>query len=601
MIAPPRGISFRKKVILSQILLFVLFVAALFPFIERAVTLIVRDSLEETIGDLIDLIDDAHSEEEMIQILRHQEYFSFFRMSLINSNFEVIYDSHLSRLLGNDFQPLTPSNHPDIQKAFEEGKGYVIADSQDFGGKFAYVSERFIFKKRPYVLSAAFPFSQLQDLTYNFQVGFLIFSFLILLFFNTLIWFIFHRLTLPIRKITDAILPYQMGQSEDVPLIELGKNAITSNEFQRLATTLNSLSERIRNQIRNLTSERNEKEAILESLGEGVIAVDAATRITYINYIGCKMLQVPRRQLLLQTFPHTFENGNDLLLSRCRDLLNRCQTKNIILTDSVSFGDVRKTYIDLIAAPKAKGSGAIIVLQDKTSYHKVIEVGKDFIANASHELRTPVTIIKGFIETLQDFPDMSRDIFSDVIEKIMRNCQRMETLIKNLLILADLENVSETRFKQCDLVALLENCSHTLHSVYQTAQVTIHKTEETAIAFADSDILELAFMNLLDNAAKYSKPSAQISIIIESIPEEKIRITISDKGIGIPPQDLEHIFERFYTVDKAHSRKLGGAGLGLSIVKTIIENHNGSISAESEPGKGTSFIIILPKQRLSKV
>ncbi len=591
-----KGLSFRKKVILSQILLFVFFVAALFPFIEKAVTLIVRDSLEETVSDLIELINDAHSEEEMIQILRHQEYFSFFRMSIVNANREVIYDSHLSRLLGKDFQS-THTSYPGIEEAFKDGSGYTIADSRIFGGKFAYVAERFTFQNKQYVLSAAFPFSQLQDLTYNFQIGFLAFSFFILLFFNALIWVVFHRLTIPIRKITDAILPYQMGQSEDVPLIKLGKNAAASDEFQRLATTLNSLSERIRSQIQNLTGERNEKEAILESLGEGVIAVDASSKVTYVNYMGSKMLVIPRRSLLMQPFPHTFEKANELLLSRCADLLNRCQAQNAILTDSVSFGVDRKTYIDLIAAPKAKGSGAIIVLQDKTSYYKVIEVGKDFIANASHELRTPVTIIKGFAETLQDFPNMSNEMFSDIIEKIMRNCQRMENLIKNLLTLADLENIPETRFKECDLVALLENCCHMLTSVYPNAQINIHKNEEIINVFADFDILELAFMNLLDNAAKYSPPPAQISITIEDLSDEQIKVTISDSGIGISPQDLEHIFERFYTADKAHSRKLGGAGLGLSIVKTIIEKHDGMIAAESTLGRGTSFIIVLPKRR----
>lgn len=593
-------LSFRKKIIISQIVLFIIFIAALFPLIERAVALIVRDSLEETAGDLIDLIHDANSEDEMVQILRHQEYFSFFRMSLINAKRQVIYDSHLNRLLGTDVLTQMPVNHPEVEEAFKEGSGYIIAESQIFGGKFAYIAQRFNFQGQSYVLRAAFPFSQLQDLTRNFQIGFLIFSFCTLLFFNAFIWVIFNRLTLPIRKITDAIAPYQMGQSEDIPKIELGKRAAVGGEFERLANTLNSLSERIRSQIDHLTSERNEKGAILESLGEGVIAVDAAMKISYVNYIGSKMLGIHRRHLLDQPFPRSFDKANELLLNRCADLLSRCQEENQILTDSLSYGDGRKIYIDLIAAPKAKGSGAIIVIQDKTSHYKVIEMGKDFVANASHELRTPITIIKGFAETLQDLPEIARDMLSDITEKIVRNCERMEKLIKNLLRLADIENIPESRFKECNLVALIENCRHTLLTVHPKAQVTIEKKEEELVVFADSDILELALMNLLDNAVKYSEPPAKIHIRLRALDDEEVEIVISDRGIGIPPQDIEHIFERFYTVNKAHSRKLGGAGLGLSIVKTIIEKHDGSISAESKLGEGTTFIIVLPRHRHAK-
>jgi two-component system phosphate regulon sensor histidine kinase PhoR len=338
----------------------------------------------------------------------------------------------------------------------------------------------------------------------------------------------------------------------------------------------------------------------LESLGEGVIAVDAGMRVTYVNYMGSRMLGISRRSLLGQTFPLSFEQANPLLLSRCSQLLSRCQSQNSILTDFLSFADDRKTYIDLIAAPKAKGSGAIIVLQDKSSHYKVIEMGKDFVANASHELRTPITIIKGFAETLQDLPHMSKEMFKEIIEKIVRNCERMEKLIKNLLTLADIENIAESRFKETNLGLLLDNCLHTLLSVYPNAQVAITKPGKEIFISADSDILELALINLLDNAAKYSGEPAQIAISLESLDLEEVRIVITDKGIGIPPQDIEHIFERFYTVDKAHSRKLGGAGLGLSIVRTIIEKHDGRISVKSTLGVGTTFTIVLPKQRRAK-
>jgi two-component system phosphate regulon sensor histidine kinase PhoR len=591
---------FRKKIITWQIILFVIFVAALFPLIDRTVHRIVRDTLEENTAGLIDAIDDAFSEKEMIELLKQQEFFSFYRMSILNDQGELIYDSHLSRLLGPNFESFTPTKHPEVEEALKEGIGYSISFSNLFKGRFAYVAERFSFQGKTYVLRTAFPFAQLQELIHNFELGFLLFSFAVLLFFNALIWFIFSRFTRPISSIIEAVAPYQRGEMDEIPEIRLPAKSAPNDEFTRLAQTLNSLSGRIKEQIMSITSERNEKEAILQSLGEGVIAVDGDMRIRYINSIGSKMLGMPRRELLGAPFPTVEGKAGHPLIERACQLLQACSEQETTLTDSLALGVEKKIYIDLIAVPKGKGSGAIIVLQDKSSHYKVLEMGKDFVANASHELRTPITIIKGFAETLQDMPEMSRDMLDEITEKIVRNCERMDNLVKNLLTLADIENIPESRFKDCDLVTLAENCRHMLRSVYTDAQVEIEKTEEEMTISADGDILELAVINLLDNAAKYSKGPAHITIRLASVEDDEVKIEISDKGMGIPPEDLEHIFGRFYTVDKTHSRRLGGAGLGLSIVKNIIDKHDGLISATSKLGEGTTFTIILPKVRHSR-
>lgn len=440
------------------------------------------------------------------------------------------------------------------------------------------------------------PFSQVEEFTKQFKVWFFAFCALALLFFSSITWLIFHRINFPIRQIIKAIKPYQSGEEEVIPHLELSKSIDEEDDFYKLAQTLNSLSNRLRMQIKNITDERNEKEAILESLGEGVIAVDAEMNVRYINFIGAKMIGIPRRQLLGKPFPLIQETLSSQLLNKCRFLLDSCQEKLSVLTDSISLGEGKKVYLDLIAAPKAQRNGAILVLQDKSSHYKVVEMGKDFVANASHELRTPITIIKGFAETLQDLPELPRDMVVDITEKIVRNCQRMDTLVKNLLTLADLENLPDSRFQECDLVVLAETCRQVVLAVYEAAQITIEKNSESIAVAADPDILELAIINLLDNAAKYSNPPAKIAIKIEQEGDEAC-ISIADRGIGIPPADLEHIFERFYTVDKARSRRLGGAGLGLSIVRTIIEKHHGSISVTSVAGEGTTFAIRLPIHR----
>jgi two-component system phosphate regulon sensor histidine kinase PhoR len=247
-------------------------------------------------------------------------------------------------------------------------------------------------------------------------------------------------------------------------------------------------------------------------------------------------------------------------------------------------------------SPKKDGLGAVIVLQDKTNHYKVLEMGKEFVANASHELRTPITIIKGFAETLQEMPNISPELFADIIEKIVRNCERMDMLVKNLLTLADIENLSESRFQACDIDRVIVNCKDNLLSLHPDIKLEVHTPQSKITLPIDPDLIEMALMNILENAVKYSPPPAHVILEVEE-KEQNIEIKVSDHGIGITLPDQEHIFERFYTVNKSHARKLGGAGLGLAIVKTIIQKHQGSISVTSTLGKGTTFTIILPKRR----
>lgn len=587
-------LRFRTKIFLSQLVLFLLFALMLFPFVEKTVKRIAHHSLNEFADDLISNIQGATSQEDLVNILQRPEYFTFFRVSLLDDQGLLIYDSYLSRLWGQGFTPFYPTEHPEVNQAIKEGYGYNEGYSQIFSRRFIYIAKAFDVKGQKYILRLAFPYSQLDELSHNFDIGFIALCFVLLLFFSIMTLLILYSLSRPISEIIKAITPYQRGESEQIPKISLRTSRNQDDDFVQLARTINSLSERIQEQIQSLKEERDEKEAILESLGEGVIAVDRAMSVRYVNFTGCKMLGIPKEQLLDKPFPTTsFGSGSDDLLRKTKDLLIECQKQRTILTDFIILGNSRKLYLDLVAAPKSAGSGAIVVLQDKSSNYKILEMGKDFVANASHELRTPITIIKGFAETLQDLPTISPKMLSDIIEKIIRNCERMENLVKKLLLLADIENLNETRFKRFDLVTLLENCRHVTISLHPEITISIEKSKEEIKVEGEADLLELAVMNILDNAIKYSRPPAEIRIHVEPLPEG-IELTICDNGIGIPEADIEHVFERFYTVDKTHSRKLGGAGLGLSIVKTIIEKHGGTIRVRSNYGEGTCFTMMLP-------
>lgn len=221
------------------------------------------------------------------------------------------------------------------------------------------------------------------------------------------------------------------------------------------------------------------------------------------------------------------------------------------------------------------------------------DVGRDFVANASHELRTPITIIKGFLETMRDMPEISQDLFDEILNKMVKSCQRMESLVKNLLLLADLENCPKGGFEECDLITLVDELSYNLITLHQEATIETYFKDSSIQVWANLDLIELAIRNLLENAVKYSKGAARIVIRLEA-GDTTCKIRILDEGMGIPEKDLPHLFDRFYTVDKTHSRRLGGAGLGLSIVKKIVENHRGTISVSSKHQEWTEFVLELP-------
>ncbi len=587
-------LKFSQKIFVSLFFVFLLSLLLLVPFGRQVVNEIVQNSLETTANDLIEELEKQGSEEGMIAYLKTQEMFVFFRVSLIDSQYQLIYDSRLFQHLAETYKPLYPSAHSEVIEAMKTGKGYSLGWSELFHRKFAYIAVRFIFEGKTYILRASFPYTQIEILMRNFQLGIFAVDATLLIFFCVTLWLIFARLSRPIQEIIEAIHPYQKGVQEMIPEIRLRHH--DDDDFNRLAETLNSLSKKVREQITSLQEEQNEKEAILESLLEGVVAVDKKGIVRYVNFMATKMLSTPKRHLLGRVFPHSEKEMKAELFEKSFRLLTLAQEKKEVITDSVCVGSSQKIYLDLIATPKGPLGGAVIVLQDKSSDHKVLEMGKDFIANASHELRTPITIIRGFAETLQDLADISPDMLKEITEKIVRNCQRMDTLVKNLLTLADIENLSGARVAQIEVEALFEECFHMLLSVHPGISVSIQASQEKITILGDTDLLELALMNLLENAVKYSPPPAQVKVCIEEKGED-VEVKIADRGIGIPPEEIPYIFERFYTVNKAHSRRLGGAGLGLSIVKTIIEKHEGTIRVESAVGEGTTFILLFPKAR----
>lgn len=579
-------LSFRQKIFLSYIAVFFLFIALLFPFAKGIVNDIVTRSMVERADELISILQREPDDYALVDSLKNSKHKVFFRVGVYTEERKVLYDSHAKRRLGPEYSLDYKIEHPEVKEAFKKGIGTYEGYSEISGQEMFYLAKSFDFHGKTYILRVSLPYQYVRDFTRNFEMGFLGLAAAVLLLFTIMTWFIINHLTNPIHQIIRAVRPYQEGYKDSIPKIIL-KSSNPKDEFGRLANTLNSLTEKVQSQINTLTHERNEKQAILESLVEGVISIDNNLTINYVNQAASNLLGIRRKNLINHPF-------SILDQPKFQELLESCIERQQPLTDDlVQKIDGRKVYYDVVAAPKKEKTGAILVIQDKSSHFGVLEMRKDFIANASHELKTPITIIQGFAETLHDNCDLPKETITLITSKIVKNCKRMTTLIKDLLALADIEHLSDSRLNRSELLPLIENCIQMLYDAHPDVKVMQNFPEEPISVHADSQLLELAFSNLLENAAKYSTPPAEITITIAK-KENSIEIKISDKGIGIPQEDMEHIFHRFYTVDKAHSQKMGGSGLGLSLVETIIEKHLGKISVTSEVGVGTTFTITLP-------
>jgi two-component system phosphate regulon sensor histidine kinase PhoR len=245
----------------------------------------------------------------------------------------------------------------------------------------------------------------------------------------------------------------------------------------------------------------------------------------------------------------------------------------------------------------APTGGAVLVLNDVTRLRRLERVRRDFVANVSHEIKTPITTIAGFVETLLDGALDDKEETGRFLRIVRRHAERLESIVEDLLTLARLEQEGEAGSVATEETAVLEVLQAAVEACrFQAGQKGIALVVEGDArlrAPMNAPLIEQALVNLVDNAVKYSPERSTVTIAAEATPEETV-LKVADHGTGIAAADLPRIFERFYRVDRARSRKLGGTGLGLSIVKHVASVHGGRATVESSPGEGSTFALHLP-------
>jgi two-component system phosphate regulon sensor histidine kinase PhoR len=362
-----------------------------------------------------------------------------------------------------------------------------------------------------------------------------------------------------------------------------------------LAKALNEMATQLHDRILTITRQRNELEAVLASLSEGVLAVDSRGHVVSVNKAAAELLNIDPGQAQGRNVEEVTRNVG--LQQFVKDALQSDKSTE----GDVSFPDEGGRFLHLHGAglldARGERSGAVIVLSDMTRIHRLENLRRDFVANVSHELKTPVTSIQGFVEALQDGELGEPEQAVRYLGIIAKHAERLNAIIDDLLSLSRLEEVGQRRailFETTNIKPILAAAVEFSGIKASQKNVTINLDCADRIqAKINTPLLEQAVVNLVDNAVKYSEEGRAVDVVAREQGRE-IVIEVRDEGCGIPPEHLERIFERFYVVDKGRSRKLGGTGLGLAIVKHIAQAHGGTVTVESTPGQGSSFRIHLP-------
>jgi two-component system, OmpR family, phosphate regulon sensor histidine kinase PhoR len=414
-----------------------------------------------------------------------------------------------------------------------------------------------------------------------------------LLLLITPAWYIAGRLGRPVRRLNRRV--DQLTRT----LSRKGGGPATAGTSSPEEGDVLALERAVRDEVEREGQEKSFLSKVLNAMAEGVFVVDGRGRIVLTNEALGTLFSLPSEMLERTPLEVIRHAGLDKAIQK---VLNGAGRQGLEL---IPVGGSGKT-LDVIVIPfpgTAEGPGqrpgrerALVVFHDITRLKELERARRDFVANVSHELKTPLTTIKGYAETLLDGA-VKEPVATQFIHVIQRHADRLSKIVEDLLTLSRIESEASP-FKKTPLFLsdLVEDAIEAIRDRAEPRQIIVEAASipPSVSLLGDRPYLELVLINLLDNAVKYSSERGRVTIKAAEEDGGFIRITVEDTGVGIPVQDLPRVFERFYRVDKGRSREVGGTGLGLSIVKHIVQGHGGKVWAESIQGRGSSFHLTLP-------
>ena len=524
------------------------------------------------------------------------------RVCVIDSSGKVITDSAQDPEAIEDL-----SSSAEVQQAFASGQGQSLRFNTALDRQMVYQAVRYQPPAgAPVVIRAAKPLASLDAALGELRRRLLVASLVIFLIGLIASLMISRMFSARVERLTE--FSKRVAEGDFRPL----SGDSSSDELAELGASLNETARRLESEIRLLSGERNRSSAILRSMVEGVAVIDAQERLVFCNRAFSEILNIDSKSSEGRPLIEVVRN------SELTGLIRKALNGEEGLQSDIVTGIVQQQSFSVTAAPvkalepttgasnanrpSAAGfalerpSGAVVVLHDVTELRRLERVRQDFVANVSHEFKTPLTAIQGFAETLLggalEDPKNNRRFL-----EIMRDhANRLARLTDDLLKLARIEaGKLELEFSQVGVIEFIELCAETALMKASRKQITldIEIAPGLPAVRGDASLLRDVLQNLLDNAIQYTPAGGQIRVTASANSHE-IVVAVSDTGIGIPLIDQERIFERFYRVDAARSREAGGTGLGLSIAKHIVDAHGGRLWVESTVGQGSRFSFSIP-------
>ncbi|HDK7174673.1 TPA: HAMP domain-containing protein [Clostridium botulinum] len=493
------------------------------------------------------------------------------RVTLLDYKGNVLVDSKENRVeLENH------NKREEIINAKKNGEAYSVRYSNTRKVESVYFASKV---NNDYIIRSAIDMKDIKLLEKSYSkyyISIILFSFILSFLFSSRISMAMIK---PIKNLEFVTARIARGDFDRRVIIN------SEDEIGRLGRTFNTMADILENSLVEVRDKQNRLEAILKSMDSGVVAIDKEFKVIMINPYAKKLFGIKRDVI----GENLMDNIRDFELERVlKDKEPGYKEINILWPEKRTL---RIKTTDIIS--KYDNIGTVAVVQDITDIKKLENMREQFVANVSHELKTPLTSIKGFSETLKYVEDKkNREKFLQIIND---EADRLTRLINDILVLSNIEKQKQELIKEeIDLNELIEKVYCLVKKSAEDKNIKINIVEgKVPLLIGNKDKYNQMIINLIDNAIKYTEPNGEVNIGTKQ-DKDNIIFWVEDTGVGISKEHLDRIFERFYRVDKARSRAEGGTGLGLAIVKHIVLGINGKIEVKSEPKKGTKFIVKIP-------
>lgn len=532
-----------------------------------------------------------HKPEKLRDLLHSNDPDTATRITLINDRGEVLFD--------NEENPELMDNHgerPEVLKAraaFDAGNAYsyAIRYSATQDRRLLYCSTPLLVDGDRYILRAAISIEEIDKVLHQARRDMMLAVLLTAAIAALIASLFFLLVSRPVEKLRRTARRIAAGEL-DAPLPIPERGAI-----RELALALDAMADRLKAQIAQISREKSERDAIFSNLSEGVMMLDMDGGIIDLNTAAARILELPSRQSGGTTVMGLVRNRR--LDEFIAGLKNNLPPYEMEMTLALPTGERHLRFrAARISWGEEGASGVLLVIYDLTAIRRLENYRRDFVANVSHEIKTPITVIRGAVETLLDGAMEDPAMAEKFLKILAAHAQRLNSLVDDILSLSDLEcrSADHDRERQnLPLVAPVQTAIELIRPRAVERNMSIEVDDRTSgrLVPMDRALLEQAVLNLLTNAIKYSETTKPIEVRLD-VADSLARISVTDHGCGIAPEHLGRVFERFYRVDKARSRKAGGTGLGLAIVKHIAQLHGGSVDVTSEVGCGSCFTILLP-------